>query len=150
MISDANMVDTLVARAARSGSLSTEELRQVVPVDAMSVDELASLIARLEDRGVTVDIDAALLSPTRRPSDQPRAAPDVLPPLEPPRPAPSVRPMARPAEPAPARPPERDTTAAPRRMSTSRPAQLGLTLVVILAVILALLVIGLVGLGYGF
>jgi Sigma-70 factor, region 1.1 len=147
MVSDAEAVDRLVALAARRGSLSTEELRHVLPIDAMSVDELASLIARLEDRGVTVDIDAALLSPTRRPSDQPRAAPDILPPPEPPRPAPSVRPVARPAAPAPARPPERDTSAAPRVTGTSRPTQLGLILVVIFVVILALLMIGFVGLG---
>jgi hypothetical protein len=151
MVSDADIVDRLVALAARRGSLSTDELRQFLPIDAMSVDELASVIGRLEDRGVTVDIDPALLSPSRRPSEPARTTAEVSPPPAPPRPAATVRPMARPVEssPSPA-PPGRYGTAAPPSSSTSRSARLGPTPVVIFVVILALLMIGLVALGYRF
>ncbi len=87
----ADLVDTLTQLAGGRGTLSARELRQVVPVETMRVEELAALIDELDARGVTVEIDPALLSGARSPSPQARvAAADHLhaaaaPPMPPPR-----------------------------------------------------------------
>ncbi len=87
------VVDTLTRLAAGRGALSAQELRQVVRVEAMSVEDIAALVAALEDRGIAVEIDPDLLAPRHPLSREARAAAAVRPRAESPRPAPPAGPV---------------------------------------------------------
>lgn len=82
-------IDELTAIGRRQGRLGLDDVKRVLPVDRMSAEELAEAMARLEDAGIEVDLDPALLRPRY----------DAAPP------PPAV--AAAPAEPAPASPPRR-------------------------------------------
>lgn len=71
-------LDRLVEIGRRRGGLKVEDIEAALPLDAMDVDELARMLARLEEAGVSVEIDPALLK-DRRDSAPPLATPDVLP-----------------------------------------------------------------------
>lgn len=47
----------------RSGGLEIDDIRHALPVDTMTVEELADVLARLEQAGISVEIDPALLTP---------------------------------------------------------------------------------------
>jgi hypothetical protein len=113
-------VERLAALAGRRGTLTIDMLRRVVPVGTMPVEELAAIISALEDRGVTVDIDPALLSPGARPFPpvgptpaawpRPEPAPSAPPP---PPPVTPLRPAATRPAPGPAAPPQQSRSATP-------------------------------------
>jgi hypothetical protein len=74
-----DLIDALTRLAGVRGTLSAEELRQVAPVDTMSVEDVAALIAALDARGVTVEIDPALSTPRHPVSAEAGAAAVVTP-----------------------------------------------------------------------
>jgi hypothetical protein len=49
----------------RKGGLLIDDLNNTLPVDALPTEVLADLIVRLEEAGVAVEIDSALLTPRR-------------------------------------------------------------------------------------
>ena len=61
----------LVELGRRQGELATQDLREALPIDRMSDEELARTIAYLEDQGVEVTLNPDLLAPP------PRSAPEV-------------------------------------------------------------------------
>lgn len=65
MIHDDKLAE-LQKRGRQRGSLTIEDLRDVLPVDQMSADDIATLLLRLEEAGVSVEIDDDLLGASRR------------------------------------------------------------------------------------
>jgi Sigma-70 factor, region 1.1 len=59
-------VDRLMQLGRRRGGLEIDDIRQALPIDAMTIEELADVMARLEEAGISVEIDAGLLSPHHR------------------------------------------------------------------------------------
>jgi hypothetical protein len=49
--------------ARQRGALSMENLRQVLPIENMTVDEISDVLARLDEAGIDVEIDPPPLSP---------------------------------------------------------------------------------------
>jgi Sigma-70 factor, region 1.1 len=49
----------------RRGGLQIDDIRQALPVDTMTIEELADVVARLEEAGIAVEIDAGMLTPHR-------------------------------------------------------------------------------------
>ena len=80
MISTAE-VDRLIQLGRRQGGLEIEDIRQALPIDTMTIEELADVVVRLEEAGISVEIDAALLTPRH----QKMALPEVKPTPEPSR-----------------------------------------------------------------
>jgi hypothetical protein len=62
----ATTFDLLIQMGRARGGLEVDELRQVVPIDAMTAEELADVLTRLEEAGISIEIDAALLAPRHR------------------------------------------------------------------------------------
>lgn len=52
--------------AAPRGFLTTDDVRQALPVERMSADEIAMLMLRLEEAGIAVELDADLAGAPRR------------------------------------------------------------------------------------
>ncbi|MGX4771124.1 RNA polymerase sigma factor region1.1 domain-containing protein [Bradyrhizobium guangdongense] len=61
----------LVELGRRQGELAAQDLREALPIDRMSDEELARTIAYLEEEGVEVTLEPDLLAP------RPRSAPEV-------------------------------------------------------------------------
>ena len=70
-------LDRLVALGRDRGHLTTEDLRNALPVDAMAPDEIALVVVHLEEAGVPVDLDEAFLAPGPR-SPTSHTAPDRI------------------------------------------------------------------------
>jgi hypothetical protein len=87
-------VDRLIQLGRRRGGLEIDDIRQALPIDSMTIEELADVTARLEEAGISVEIDARLLAPHH----QKMALPEM-------KPAP------------PSVPSERATTAHPRSLN---------------------------------
>jgi len=60
------MFDRLVEQGRRRGGLKTDDIRQVLPIESMTAEELVDMLNRLEVAGIAVDIDPALLNPRHR------------------------------------------------------------------------------------
>lgn len=56
-------VESLMEIGRQRGSLDIDDIRRTLPVGAMSIEELADVLARLEEAGISVEIDPALLTP---------------------------------------------------------------------------------------
>ncbi len=63
------------------GGVDIDDIRRVLPVDTMSIEELSDVLAQLEEAGIPVEIDSVLLTP-RHPKMTPR---EVKPTTEPSR-----------------------------------------------------------------
>ena len=59
-------VDHLMQLGRRRGGLHIDHIRQVLPVDTMTIEELADVLARLEEAGIAFEIDAGMLTPHHR------------------------------------------------------------------------------------
>ena len=59
-------VDRLIQLGRRRGGLVIDDIGQALPVNTMSTEELADVLARLEEAGISVEIDPALLTPHHR------------------------------------------------------------------------------------
>lgn len=46
--------------------LDVDDIRRALPVDAMSIEELADVLARVEEAGISVEIESTLLTPRHR------------------------------------------------------------------------------------
>jgi Sigma-70 factor, region 1.1 len=55
--------DRLMQLGLRRGGLEIDDIRQALPVDIMTIKELADVLARLEEAGISVELDPALLTP---------------------------------------------------------------------------------------
>jgi hypothetical protein len=53
----------LVSLARRSGGLTMEDIRRALPVDSMTEEEIAHVIARLDEAGFDIEVDPILLLP---------------------------------------------------------------------------------------
>lgn len=71
-------VKALMDLGRRQGRVSTEDVRRLLPLDAITVEELANLILRLEERGIAVDVDPALFVPSGGAAAAAPIAADVL------------------------------------------------------------------------
>jgi hypothetical protein len=78
MISTAPL-DRLIQLGRRRGGLEIDDIRQVLPVDTMTTEELADVLARLEEAGISVEIDRALLTPRRQKISLPEGGPATVP-----------------------------------------------------------------------
>jgi sigma-70-like protein len=65
----------------RRGSLSTDEIAALLPLDRMTPEEIAEVVLRLEDGGVEVDLDPAFLRPRSDRPERPLASALPLEPL---------------------------------------------------------------------
>jgi hypothetical protein len=74
-------VDRLMQLGRQRGGLEIDDIRQALPIDTMTIEELADVVARLEEAGISVEIDAGLLTPHHRRM----ALPEVKPAPEPSR-----------------------------------------------------------------
>jgi hypothetical protein len=74
-------VDRLMQLGRRRGGLEIDDIRQALPIDTMTIEELADVVARLEEAGISVEIDPGLLTPHHRKM----ALPEVKPTPEPSR-----------------------------------------------------------------
>jgi Sigma-70 factor, region 1.1 len=68
-------VDRLMQLGRRRGGLQIDDIRQALPVDTMTIEELADVVARLEEAGIAVEIDAGMLTPHRRKMTLPEVNP---------------------------------------------------------------------------
>ncbi|MDQ6734012.1 MAG: RNA polymerase sigma factor region1.1 domain-containing protein [Nitrospirota bacterium] len=59
-------VESLMETGRQRGGLEIDDIRRALPVDAMSIEELADVLARLEEAGISVEIDPALLTGRHR------------------------------------------------------------------------------------
>lgn len=59
-------IEALRKRSQGRGYVTTEDLRDVMPVENMSADELARVLLQLEEAGVSVEIEDALNTAARR------------------------------------------------------------------------------------
>lgn len=66
-------LEYLMRLGRRRGALDIDDIRQVLQVDTMSLDDLADAVSRLEDAGISVEIDPALLTRRRRERSPPEA-----------------------------------------------------------------------------
>jgi Sigma-70 factor, region 1.1 len=66
MSPDDATLDRLIKLGRQGGSVSTEDLREALPVDVMTVEEISNIIDRLEEADVRVEIDPTLFSPIHR------------------------------------------------------------------------------------
>jgi hypothetical protein len=69
----ATALEYLMRLGRQRGALDIDDIRQVLQVDTMSMEDLADAVARLEDAGVPVEIDPALLA-RRRDGTSPQEA----------------------------------------------------------------------------
>jgi len=61
----ATTLEYLMRLGRQRGALDIDDIRQVLQVDTISMDDLADAVARLEDAGISVEIDPALLARRR-------------------------------------------------------------------------------------
>lgn len=62
----AKVFDRLVELGRQRGTLQSDDIRQALPVETMTTEEIVDVVTRLEDAGITVEIDPALLTPHHR------------------------------------------------------------------------------------
>lgn len=135
---DKAALDRLMALGRRRGHLTTGDLESELPIAAMAPDEIALVIVHLEEAGIPVEVDAALLAGESRPTPPGEggiilpARPADLPPAAP---APLVG-SGAPA--APSAPDDHGQAAAPPARGSHRAVAIaGLLVIVILVAILA-------------
>jgi hypothetical protein len=71
----ATAVDRLIQLGRRRGGLEIDDIRQALPIDTMTIDELADVVARLDEAGISVEIDSGLLTPRHRKMTLPEVKP---------------------------------------------------------------------------
>ena len=62
---DRTTLDRLVALGKSQGGLTPDDLRRALPVDRMSAEDIALVLIELEEAGISVDPDEALLTSGR-------------------------------------------------------------------------------------
>lgn len=56
-------LDELVSLARQRGGISMEDVRKALPIDSMTVEDIARIVARLDEAGFDLEIDPGLRSP---------------------------------------------------------------------------------------
>ena len=101
---DTDTLDRLLARGRAAGHLTIQDLAEALPVDAMGADEIALVVAYLEERGVSVELDEALRRPGPSSAHPSPARPELVLPAEEPSAVPTRPPVplmpGAPAEPS--------------------------------------------------
>ena len=69
-----------IETAKQSGTVSTDELRRAFPIDTMGGEDIAAIVLRLEEAGVSVEIDPSLFSPKHGLSPNPLGTARTQPP----------------------------------------------------------------------
>lgn len=64
---DSSILDHLISLGRERGHLTTEDLKASLPIETMSTEEIASIVVHLEETGVPVELEDALLSPNPKP-----------------------------------------------------------------------------------
>ena len=59
-------IELLRRRSERPCAVTIEDLREIFPIDEMSADQLALVVLELEQAGVVIEIDEALMGSSRR------------------------------------------------------------------------------------
>lgn len=72
-------IDRLMQLGQRRGRLEIDDVRQALPVDTMTTTELADVLARLEEDGISVEIDASLLTSHHGKMSSPVSKPAIVP-----------------------------------------------------------------------
>lgn len=54
----------------RHGRVTTGDVARILPMDTLSAHDLTAILERLEDDGIEVEVDAALLTPRHTPIDR--------------------------------------------------------------------------------
>ena len=75
----ATALEYLMRLGRQRGVLDIDGIRQVLHVDTMSMEDLADAVARLEDAGISVEIDPALLARHRGGTSPQGATPASVP-----------------------------------------------------------------------
>ena len=60
---DERTLEELIKIGRTNGRITTEDVRRVVPIGLVPLEEIASLILQLEEAGIELDLDPALLRP---------------------------------------------------------------------------------------
>lgn len=126
-------IDRVLAIGRERGSLTVSELNRLLPVERMAPEEIALLIARLEDAGIPVELDDDELTRPApgRPSPETPPAVDLAPP--------PPEPVAAPPRPVAAGPLAGTGGAASRRARL--PGWPLLLVVLVLAIVIAIAVL---------
>jgi hypothetical protein len=74
MISD-NDFDRLIELGRRKGRLDIDDIKEMMPIDTMTTEDLAGLVILLEEHGIAIELDPELLIPGNWP---PPPAPEPL------------------------------------------------------------------------
>jgi hypothetical protein len=111
---DSTTLDRLISLGRERGHLTTEDLRASLPIESMSAEDIALIVAHLEETGVPVELEDSLLSSDPRPMPQKSA--EIIPfpgPQSHRKPA-KAKPLqpVKPALPEPRQVPTEDTPAA--------------------------------------
>ncbi|MET7242168.1 RNA polymerase sigma factor region1.1 domain-containing protein [Methylobacterium sp. EM32] len=136
---DRATLDRLVALGRSQGGLGPDDLRRALPVDRMSAEDIALVLIELEEAGISVDPDEALLG-TGRPLPPagtvrlPEPGAEAPPPLAPETP---------PAATAPPAPKPRDAAPPAARGGAHRAVTWAVIWAGLAALVLALLVLAL-------
>lgn len=67
--------DRLMHLGRQPGGLKIDDIRQALPIDTMAIEEIADVVARLEEAGISVEVDAGLLTSRPRKRTSPAAKP---------------------------------------------------------------------------
>jgi hypothetical protein len=62
MISD-NDFDRLIELGSRKGRLDIDDIKEMMPVETMTTEDLAGLVILLEEHGIAIELDPELLMP---------------------------------------------------------------------------------------
>ncbi|WP_230533324.1 RNA polymerase sigma factor region1.1 domain-containing protein [Microvirga roseola] len=76
---DRNTLDRLIAVGRKQGHLTTEDLRTGLPVESMSAEEIALIVAHLEETGVPVELEDRLIFPEPNPRPVPPGGAQIIP-----------------------------------------------------------------------
>ena len=76
---DKTSLDRLVALGRKSGRLTTENLRDVLPIAAMSANDIALVVVHLEDAGIPVELEDSLLTEPKRPQPAATQGAEIVP-----------------------------------------------------------------------
>jgi hypothetical protein len=67
--------DRLMQLARQHGRLKIDDIRRTLPIDTMTVEEIAGVVIRLEEAGIPVEVDARFLTPYHQKITLPQAEP---------------------------------------------------------------------------
>ncbi|WP_040639387.1 RNA polymerase sigma factor region1.1 domain-containing protein [Microvirga lotononidis] len=76
---DSNTLDRLIALGRQQGHLTNRDLEDNLPIASMSAEDIALIVVQLEETGVSVELDASLVSPDPKPSPAPVRSAVIIP-----------------------------------------------------------------------